>query len=71
VVLRRKLSNGHPESPVFVPGEASSMIVAIWDGKHEEVNGRKAVTYQWAPLKFDGIKSTTARADVGAGGAEK
>jgi len=70
VVLRRKLSNGHRENPVFVPGEASSMIVAIWDGKHEEVNGRKAVTYQWAPLKFDGIQSTTARPDEGAGGAE-
>ena len=70
VVLRRKLSTGQQEDPVFVPGETSSLILAIWDGKNEEVNGRKAVTYQWVPARFDGIEPTTASADVGAGSGE-
>ncbi len=53
-----------------MPGEASSLILAIWDGRNEEVNGRKAVTYQWAPMKFDGIGSTTTDADVGVDDGE-
>ncbi len=60
VVLRRKLSTSNEKDPVFIPGEASSMIVAIWNGGSEEVNGRKAVTYQWIPAKLDGVGSTTA-----------
>ncbi len=68
VVLRRKLSTSNTEDPAFVPGEASSLILAVWDGAKEEVNGRKAVTYQWIPAKLDGTQSTTARADVGAQG---
>ena len=70
VVLRHKLATSDSLDPVFVPGEASSMIVAIWNGDEKEVNGRKAVTYQWIPALLDGIDSTTARADLGASGAQ-
>jgi len=65
VVLRRDLATSNSVDPVFVPGEESSMILAIWNGEKEEVNGRKAVTYQWIPAILDGIGSTTARADLG------
>ena len=51
--------------PVFSPGGTSSLILAIWNGEKKEVNGRKAVTYQWIPAKLDGIGSPTAKADVG------
>lgn len=65
VVLRRKLWTDNELDPVFIPGEGSSLILAVWDGGKDEVNGRKAVTYQWIPAKLDGIRSTTARADFG------
>lgn len=64
VVLRRKLTTSNEEDPVFIPGEASSMILAIWDGAESEVNGRKAVTYQWIPAKLDAMDSTTAQLEV-------
>ncbi|MFQ5417223.1 MAG: ethylbenzene dehydrogenase-related protein, partial [Myxococcota bacterium] len=66
VVLRRTLSTSREQDPVFVPGEASSLILAVWNGEKEEVNGRKSVIYQWIPATLDGIRSTTAQADVGA-----
>ena len=65
VVLRRKLVTDNALDPVFVPGEGSSLILAVWDGAKDEVNGRKAVTYQWIPAVFDDTRSTTARADFG------
>jgi len=65
VVLRRKLTTSKDVDPVFIPGEATSLILAIWNGEKEEVNGRKAVTYQWIPAKLDGTGSTTAKADLG------
>jgi hypothetical protein len=70
VVLRRALSTSNTVDPVFVPGEASSLILAVWDGAEHEVNGRKAVTYQWIPAMLDGIGSTTVRADLGASGVD-
>ena len=70
VVLRRKLSTSREEDPVFVPGEATSLILAVWNGTKDEVNGRKSVTYQWIPAKLDGLGSTTARSDLGASGAD-
>jgi hypothetical protein len=69
VVLRRSLSTSNEEDPVFIPGETSSAILAIWNGDKKEVNGRKAVTYQWIPIRFDGIGSTTAKAHLGASSA--
>ena len=66
VVLRRKLSTTNTVDPVFVPGETSSLILAIWNGDQQEVNGRKAVTYQWIPATLDDVGSTTAKSDVGA-----
>jgi hypothetical protein len=71
VVLRRKLTTANPEDPAFVPGETTSLILAIWDGAKEEVNGRKSVTYAWIPANFDGIGSTTAKADLGVSRAHK
>ena len=65
VVLRRKLSTSKDLDPVFVPGEATSLILAVWNGGGDEVNGRKSVTYQWIPAKLDGIGSTTVKSDVG------
>ena len=41
------------------------MIIAIWNGEKKEVNGRKSVTYAWIPVRFDGIGSTTAKANMG------
>jgi DMSO reductase family type II enzyme heme b subunit len=71
VVFRRKLSTANPEDPVFVPGEKSSLILAVWNGDKKEVNGRKAVTYEWIPARLDGIHSTTSRADVGVSHVQK
>jgi hypothetical protein len=65
VVLRRTLETSNAVDPVFVPGDSSSLILAIWDGEKKEVNGRKAVTYQWIPAKLDGMGSPTADADAG------
>jgi hypothetical protein len=44
------------------------LILAIWNGEKKEVNGRKAVTYQWIPAILDGTGSTTARSRPGAPG---
>ncbi|MEN8183793.1 MAG: ethylbenzene dehydrogenase-related protein [Myxococcota bacterium] len=66
VVLRRQLTTSNPTDAAFVPGEETSFILAIWNGEQEEVNGRKAVTYNWIPAKLDGLGSTTAKSDVGA-----
>jgi hypothetical protein len=71
VVLRRNLVTATPEDPAFVPGETTSLILAIWDGAKEEVNGRKSVTYAWIPADFDGIGSTTAKADLGVSRAHE
>jgi hypothetical protein len=66
VVLRRELDTSNVVDPVFIPGETSSLILAIWDGDKKEVNGRKAVTYQWIPAKLDGLGSPTAKSEGGA-----
>jgi hypothetical protein len=66
VVLRRKLVTPNETDAVFVAGETTPFILAVWDGEHEEVNGRKAVTYAWIAARFDGLGSTTAKSDVGA-----
>jgi hypothetical protein len=66
VVLRRKLDTSNVVDPVFIPGETSSLILAIWDGDKKEVNGRKAVTYQWIPAKLDDFGSPTAKSEGGA-----
>ena len=66
VVLRRKLKTSNSVDPVFTPGSATSLILAVWNGEEKEVNGRKAVTYQWIPAALEGIGSPTAKADVGA-----
>ncbi len=66
VVFRRNLETSNEVDPVFIPGTTSSLILAIWNGEKKEVNGRKAVTYQWISAKLDGIGSPTAKADVGA-----
>lgn len=65
VVLRRALATGKAEDATFLPGETTPLILAVWNGEKEEVNGRKAVTYAWIPARFDGIGSATAKADVG------
>ncbi len=65
VVLRRDLATGKAEDATFLPGETTPLILAVWNGEKEEVNGRKAVTYAWIPARFDGIGSATAKADVG------
>jgi hypothetical protein len=66
VVLRRKLVTSNPTDAAFVPGEETPFILAVWNGEQEEVNGRKAVTYNWLPAKFDGLGSATTKSDVGA-----
>jgi len=65
VVLRRTLASSKDEDAAFAPGETTRMIIAIWNGDKKEVNGRKSVTYAWIPARFDGISSTTAKADLG------
>jgi hypothetical protein len=70
VVLRRKLTTSNPIDAVFVPGESTSLILAIWNGEQKEVNGRKAVTYAWIPAKLDGLGSATTRSHVGVPRAE-
>jgi hypothetical protein len=65
VVLRRKLITSNPTDAAFVPGEETPFILAVWNGEQEEVNGRKAVTYNWLPARFDGLGSTTTKSDVG------
>jgi hypothetical protein len=71
VVLRRRLTTSKVEDPVFVPGEVSSLVLAIWNGSKKEVTSRKSVTYQWIPAKLDGIGSTTARAEANGSDASK
>jgi hypothetical protein len=65
VVLRRKLTTSNGPDAVFVPGEMTPLIIAIWDGGQEEVNGRKAVTYAWIPAEFDPLGSATTKSEVG------
>ena len=71
VVLRRGLASDNPEDATFLPGETTPLILAVWDGASDEVNGRKAVTYAWIPARFDGIGSATAKADVGVSDAAR
>jgi hypothetical protein len=71
VVLRRKLETSNAEDPVFIPGGAASLILAIWNGDKKEVNGRKAVTYQWIPAKLDNVGTPTAKADLGVSSARQ
>jgi hypothetical protein len=40
VVLRRSLTTHNAPDAAFVPGEATSLIIAIWNGSKKEVNGR-------------------------------
>jgi hypothetical protein len=70
VVLRRKLRSANVVDPVFEPGTLSSLILAVWNGEKADVNGRKAVTYQWIPARLDSISRPTAMADAGVDGAE-
>ncbi len=56
VVLRRALSTGNPEDTLFRPGETTQMILAVWDGENEEVNGRKNITMMWTPLTLDSTR---------------
>ena len=63
-MLRRDLATGKVEDATFLPGETTPLILAVWNGAKEEVNGRKAVTYAWIPAHFDGIGSATAKTDV-------
>jgi len=53
VVLRRELATGNPEDTLFRPGETTQIIIAVWDGENEEVNGKKSITMMWAPLTLD------------------
>jgi hypothetical protein len=71
VVLRRELTTSRDEDAAFAPGETTQMIIAIWNGDEKEVNGRKSITYAWIPARFDGITSTTAKADLGASRANE
>jgi DMSO reductase family type II enzyme heme b subunit len=70
VVLRRKLKTSNSVDPVFTPGGDTSLILAIWNGEKKEVNGRKAVTYQWISATLEGVGSPTAKADVGVSNAQ-
>ena len=60
VVLRRHLATGYPKDAPFRPGQATHLIVAVWDGGLGEVNGRKSVTMGWTPLTLE----ATVRANV-------
>ncbi len=62
VVLRRRLATGYPEDVHFLPGAATQLIVALWDGARGDVNGRKSVTLGWTPLALD---ATTRVSDAG------
>lgn len=53
VVLRRHLSTGHPEDTLFRPGEKTQIILAVWNGSKNEVDGRKGVTMTWTPFQLD------------------
>ncbi len=52
VVLRRQLATGNPRDPLFRPGQAVSIIFAVWDGGNGDVNGRKSVTIKWRPFRL-------------------
>ena len=51
VVFQRKLDSS--AAPDFVAGGSTEMIIAVWDGGSDEVNGRKSVTMAWSPLKLE------------------
>ena len=53
VVLRRRLATGYPEDVHFLPGGATQLIVALWEGAAGDVNGRKSVTLAWTPFSLD------------------
>jgi hypothetical protein len=53
VVLRRRLSTGNPEDTLFRAGETTHVILAVWNGSQQEVNGKKSVTIQWTPFALD------------------
>lgn len=53
VVLRRQLATGNPEDTLFRPGETTQVIIAVWDGENEDVNGKKSITMMWTPLTLD------------------
>lgn len=53
VVLRRELSTGNPEDTMFRAGGKTHMIAAVWNGSHQEVNGKKSVTMMWTPFGLD------------------
>lgn len=57
-VLTRALATGEAGDPSFQPGETTFLIVAVWDGSHDEVNGRKSVTLAWVPFAVDATVST-------------
>jgi hypothetical protein len=71
VVLRRDLETPKEDDASFAPGETTPMIIAIWNGEKKEVNGRKSVTYAWITARFDGIDSTTVKADFGVSSASE
>ncbi len=45
----------------FRPGEATHLIVAVWDGAQRDVNGRKSVTLGWTPLALDATVQANVR----------
>jgi DMSO reductase family type II enzyme heme b subunit len=53
VLLRRRLATGNPEHAAFQPGDATQLIVAVWNGSKRDVNGRKSVTLGWTPFALD------------------
>ncbi len=52
-MLTRALATGEATDTAFLPGESSYLIVAVWDGSQDEVNGRKSVTLAWTPFVLD------------------
>lgn len=53
VVLRRDMDTGGADDTRFQPGSGSFLILAIWNGSHREVNGKKSVTLRWTPVAID------------------
>ena len=51
VVLRRQLTSS--AAPSFQPGASTQMIIAVWDGGNNEVNGRKSITMNWLPVNLE------------------
>lgn len=53
VVLRRQLSTGIPEDTLFRPGSATHIVLAVWNGSMNEVNGKKSLTMNWLPFELE------------------